>query len=164
MDLLNDDVCSWCHNLFWCVWSDKGESDDREKLAWAAVQTCCCCYWFFGTLGFPDSITPAITAIIYEAGKCISDSGDQQLAGSQRTACRLLCPFILRSFICFFVTSPLFFSFSRPRFIWRNSASSFSFFLLKIRISEDVPQIIKHILSSLSKGVLGNVGTSEYSR
>lgn len=49
----------------------------------------------FGMLGFPDSITPVITAIIYEAGKCISDSGDQQLARSQHTACLLLCSFIL---------------------------------------------------------------------
>ncbi|KAK7904000.1 hypothetical protein WMY93_016607 [Mugilogobius chulae] len=37
----------------------------------------------FGTLGFPDSITPVVTAIIYEAGTGISDSGP----GST-----LLCP------------------------------------------------------------------------
>lgn len=53
----------------------------------------------FGMLGFPDSITPVITAIIYEAGKRISDSGDQQLARSQHTACLLLRPFILHTFI-----------------------------------------------------------------
>lgn len=45
--------------------------------------------FFFGMLGFPDSITPIITVIIYEAGECSSDSDDQQLARSQHTACLL---------------------------------------------------------------------------
>lgn len=76
----------------------------------------------FGMLGFPDSITPVTTAIIYEAGKCISDSGDQQLARSQHTARLLLCPLILQPF------TPLFFLSSHPLLVWQNSAWTVYFF------------------------------------
>lgn len=54
--------------------------------------------FFGGMLGFPDSITPIITVIIYEAGECSSDSDDQQLARSQHTACLLVRPFIPHTF------------------------------------------------------------------
>lgn len=54
-----------------------------------------------GMLGFPDSITPIITVIIYEAGECSSDSDDQQLARSQHTACLLLRPFIAHTFFSY---------------------------------------------------------------
>lgn len=87
---------SWCYNL--CIslclkieWWQRGAGlSCRPDLLLLLV---------FGMLGFPDSITTVITAIIYEAGKRISDSGDQQLARSEHTACLLLRPFILHTFI-----------------------------------------------------------------
>lgn len=111
----------------------------KEKTARAAVQTCCCCCWFFGMLGFPDSITPVVTAIIYEAGKHISGSGGQQLARSQHTACRVLCPFY---------SPPLcLFPFFHPSLLlscYSNLVPQFSFFFLHPLITDNKCNITTH--------------------
>lgn len=56
----------------------------------------------FGMLGFPDSIPPVTVVIIYEARKCISESGEQQ-----RAVCPLLLPSFSTRSVVPSVTSPL---------------------------------------------------------
>lgn len=85
---------------FHVLGGDKAQGDDRGGRD--SVLSCCpdlllLLLLLFWMLGFPDSISPVVTAIIYEAGKCISDSGGQQPARSQHTAFVLLRPSFLHS-------------------------------------------------------------------